>query len=199
MSVTIDLREFNQALKQYAVAGKKTIAEATNKKMESLMINAAEFTPVGSKSNIPEPGQFALVAYWLGGGYTRKQAAAFEKRMLMRRRQAVRFLRSFFVRGKLALLGKLSASKGVYAYAKRATANNQNIMIESGYEYKNPKSRRWTDPDKDAAKAERILKRALDKSIAFNIKDMEVYIQGKLGNTAAKYSALQARNAIRGA
>ena len=188
MSVTIDLREFNQALKQYAVAGKKTMAEASNKKIVDVLLTAAKNTPVANATSIPAAGQYKLIAYLLGGGYTRAQAARFEQRVLRFRKSAIKFLRSYFVAAANAVRGIPSKRRGVAAHAIRATQNKPNIAVESSYDYKDLKSRRWTNANRTAAQAERMLKRILDRAIIAQIADMQVYITRKLGGTAAKYS-----------
>jgi hypothetical protein len=189
MSVTMDLREFNQTLKQYAVAGKKTIVEATNKKKVGMLLTAARNCPVASEAAImSKREQPKLIAYLLGGGYTRAQAQIYHEKLFRLRKGAIKFLKMYFVVAADALRGFKRTRRGFDARALKATAARPSLSVEAGYYYKILKSRRWTTPEKTAANAERLLKRVLDAAIISEIRDMQVYITRKLGGTAAKYS-----------
>jgi hypothetical protein len=200
MSVTVDLTQFNQAMREYAVAGQKTMAEANNKKTVDLLLWAAKFSKVGSKGTIAafmsQDSLPKLVAYWLGGGYTRQQARSFAARMKRRRVASVNFLKAYFVAAADGFRG-IPTRTGHKVTAKRATTSDPKTAITSEHSYKALKSRRWTTPQQTAARAEAMLLATINRAIAYQIADMNVYIARKLGETARKFSWTGIGNSIK--
>jgi len=197
-SFTMDTREWDQAMVEYAAASGKDFAWISNKRTQQSCIHAIK---LAAKANVGQIsalfGQDNLI-WWLARKFQRDQSAGgmYDNKTkainaIRRRIKSVSFIKSFFsimssllapYTGKRSSKAKPGSRKGFSPWVKPATA--QQPTAEVGIKFS---SRNYTSVDK--AKVEKLLVSALQKGINADTRDMMIYVDRKTGETAGKYSA----------
>jgi hypothetical protein len=181
---------------QYAAASKKDASDVSNRQLLNLSIQGLKLQKKAEASAIRTleskdwwPKYIAKILYEKTGGYNRAQARAFSRKVILGRVVAVGFMKFFFLKmaqvvgpstGRPARAGKAFA--GFTANFQKATPSKPDAGCVVSYPY-----RKRTQ--KTALKTERLLNNALQRAIGATVRDIQIYIDGKMGKTARKYSA----------
>jgi len=189
--ITVDLKEFNQALVAYAAASKKEFAEVCNRQCRNLAIQGVKNSRVANKGAITSLKNETDLVWWLAWRIKRKSpdikkkdAKAIAVKQLRKRQSAVSFVKAFFVSMSKAVAGTASGKSfaGMVPYFNKATDSNASAEAGVKYDYKKRKG-------ETAKRTETILNVALQKGIRSTIADMEKYIERKLGLLNQKHGA----------
>ena len=226
--VTVDLSEFNKALREYVDVSRLTISEAVNKKARDFCFNAAEHTDVSADGGIRDvdPSLFnALAAAKLGGKGSSDFKSAAET---AQERIAARFGQGPFPRGK----GNRKAANAIQRLRFRARRYSQALWYKlvdqlrsqtaeanggkrgpsKKNKIKNTNANAATQSGRfDKPKAvldivgvedthvQKVLQKAANMGMRDTILDMRDYINLKLGKVAGDYSGRRARSRATGA
>ena len=193
--ITLDMREFDKAMVQYAAASGKDFKDIVNRQMLNLSIQGvklqqrAERDKIKQVENLPWWPKYVAKVLAKQGRYTRAQARKASKTLVRKRLKAIGFLRFFFIRmsqavapltGKPGRKGK--SFQGFEVSVKPATRHRPTTGVSVGYTYRKRS-------DKTARKADALLQKILPRAIAATVIDMRKYVDKKMGKTAKKYSA----------
>lgn len=193
--MTLDSREWREAVRQYAIDTGKDEAYALNRQVNNLAIFAMRFVHNAQAASIRAvesldwwPKYIAKILH-KKGPYTVKQARVYSKRLIRSRLVAIRFLRFFFVSLSRAIrvgaLNKPSSGgksfSGFDSVFRPATASNPHVEAAIGYTFRRRS-------DKTARKAEALLQAALNYAIPETIRDMKQYAERQAENRARRYS-----------
>ena len=206
MAMTVDLKEFDRAMVQYAAASGKDFKDISNKSVFDAALRSVGKMKKAKKSAINVLKQQEELIWWFAWrryiprGMSRKEAYKKAKDIITRRSKASGFMRSFFIKMANEMRPYLpgdapvraNATRGVFAgfqaTAMPATKQRPNADIKVSYIYKREK-------DAGARRAEVMLVGALQGGIDATTADRMKYVDRKMGRTAKKYSARNARAA----
>jgi len=210
--MTIDTREFDAALIQYAAASNKDFAWASNKNLQEAVIRSIKFTKRGNKGDIEQLSQEKELAWWMAWKKLRKGAQsksfvkvgkvkvfgtmgkteAYESAVtgILRRRARFGFLNAYFKAASAALskyTGNKIASAGKLASnmltsVMPATNNNPTASLSVAYNY-------TKHDEKSAKQAESLLYYALQMGVNDATANMLTYVERKMNETARLFSA----------
>jgi len=208
--LTIDTREFDRALVEYAAVSKKDWPTICNDKARDVAFRTIKYLPKALRASIlalatkdwwPKfiaskisrgrgfswtTGRKNKKTHVVRGNYTVDQARAVSKRLLRDRARAVSFMKSAFAKagqdfpGAKGPRGKTSLTMA-RGKGRKATAGRQIAEVMVTY-----LTKRGT---KDAKKKEKIAMQGLQKGINFVTRDMRKYIARKMQQRARQYSA----------
>lgn len=203
--ISINVSEFQAALKEYLRFTSKLMPVALNGKAKDLALRAAQNTPKSVMTNAEHTARkksFAFVTFKTkekhGPGFTRAQRREeFER--LQKTRLGKGFMKSGFVKASKLFRNTKDASKAApqnatgfdlsRATAKHATESSLAALFDIEWKGKG---------DKDASLKQAIVSPAIAKAVAFVTADMRAYILRKMEQQAKKNSASTVR-AIAGA
>ncbi len=124
------------------------------------------------------------------GAYTVAQARQVSRRLLGTRARSVSFLKSGFAKAGRQIPGRGPAGTApshlTFSQASVSPASMVKFSTDILVAYL---SKSKPDTAKDAAGKERIARTALEKAVAFVVKDMREYIERKQAELAAEHSA----------
>lgn len=189
---TLDTRQFQRALQEYADATKKDEADILNKAGKDVVYRAAQFTP---KAKGPQIKAFLLanpkLLYALTARMLKKKGIGALKspqfqeatqQLIRKRASSARYLTAAWARAAEAFGATFRGAKfkGATGYGIKATPANLLATIVAIVD----------EPDDTHARsAEAVEIVALQEALDFKARDMIEYAQRKLAKTAAKHSA----------
>jgi len=206
----VDVKDFQQAMAFYAAATGKDKASVANRGAKNLAFRAAQFT---KKANASEIRSLKSKAWWwqyvskvirdsgvkwtagrkkkrtveIKGRYTKAQLAAASRRLLTARTRSAGFMRLGFIRagkkfgGKGAEKAKLTRVKAVGRMAK---PNQEAAFWGASWEGK-----KGSRNARDVTKKQKIVDRAIKKSLRFVTEDMVKFANKKMAERARQISA----------
>jgi len=198
-AVTLDTREFDAALIQYAAASGKDLADISNKRVYDTALRSVKHMKKADVSAIIAlKGQDKFLwwlawRYYIPKGMSKSEAFEAAKQVIQIRRRAISFAKSFFLKmaDKMApYVGRevrsIKGGKGSYAgfgsFVSPATKERPVADVGITYDYAKRS-------DKTARGIEKLLMRALHGGMREATADMMQYVDRKMGITAKRYSA----------
>ncbi len=208
---SIDVTEFNKAMRQYTVACGESFEEAVNKTSRDICLRTAQFTPKANKASIIAVSKMSWFPKMIAkdmrrrskgvktrrrknedgktvtwkSSYTRAQARARGRKIIASRKRGIAFLKAGFAKAGQSLGGKAKKSE-IKANLTKVTgygikATPRRLVSEMIVTYEQPTARR-------ASSAERKVKPYMREAVAFKTKDMKRYINRKLDQRAKQFS-----------
>lgn len=228
IQITVDLTEFNRALKEYTAVSKLTISEAVNKKARDFCFNAAEHAGIAADGAIKSVDQGLFHALAAAGPGSKGSGAFKRAAEAAQERIKARFGAGPFPRGK----GNAKAANAIQRLRLRATRYSRALWFKlvdqlrsqtseakggkKGPAKKNKiknttakaaiESGKFDRPQAvleiagvEQRHVQRVLQNAADAGMRDTILDMRDYIDRKLGKVAGDYSGRKARSRATGA
>jgi hypothetical protein len=199
-AMTVDFREYDKAMIQYAAASGKDFKDVVNRQLLNLSIQGVKLQKRAARDEIKalkdKPWWPKLVSKVLREKQGRFSQADYDrtsKALIRKSLRSIGFMRFFFIRmsqvvspltGKPPRKGKTFG--GFDISLAPATNKTPTTTVSVKYDYKNRSAA-------DARGADKLLQKILPRAIQKTVADMKKYTDRKMGITAKKFSARGAR------